>query len=339
MPQHSSELYFFFAIFLAVIGLTFFIFLPFVSVLAVSAVFAVLFHPLYHQVKTRVVSRESIAAALVVLIVILGVLAPLFVIGYMVFAEARDVVVALSNDQGRITETLDAMTYRVAQYLPGFEIDLREHVRTALVFFTQSLGPIFAKTASILFSLFLGLIAFFYFLKDGPRFRDFMIAYSPLRDTFDHQILEKLKLTINSVIKGSLFIALLQGVLSGIGLAIFGVPNPILWGSLAALGALIPSVGTALILVPAIIYLFVIGSVGPAVGLLIWSVLAVGLIDNFLGPHFIGRGVRIHPFFVLLSVLGGVAFFGPSGFILGPLALSLLVVLGEMYVLMSRQHV
>ena len=82
--------------------------------------------------------------------------------------------------------------------------------------------------------------------------------------------------------------------------------------------------------------MFIFASTGQAAGLLIWGMVAVGLIDNFLGPRLIGRGIEIHPLLILISVLGGVSLFGPMGFILGPLVLSLFFALLEIYGLMSR---
>ena len=126
----------------------------------------------------------------------------------------------------------------------------------------------------------------------------------------DETIFNKLAVAINSVIRGNLAVALIQGILTAVGFALFGVPNPTLWGSVAAIAALVPSVGTALVLLPAILFLYW-GEALSALGLLLWGATAVGLIDNFLGPKLAGRGMRLHPFLILLSILGGIAFFGP----------------------------
>ena len=138
-------------------------------------------------------------------------------------------------------------------------------------------------------------------------------------------------MAINSIIRGTLIIAVIQGVMTGIGFAIFGVPSPTLWGSIAAIGALVPGVGTAIVFTPAILFLFFAGNTVPAIGLLVWGIVAVGLIDNFLGPVLVGRGIRIHPLFILFAVIGGIGFFGPMGFLLGPLVVSLLYGLFEIY--------
>ena len=79
------------------------------------------------------------------------------------------------------------------------------------------------------------------------------------------------------------------------------------------------------------------GSTGPAIGLTIWALTAVGLIDNMLGPKLIESGIRIHPLLILLSALGGIAFFGPIGFLLGPLTLSLLFSLFETYFSLAKK--
>jgi predicted PurR-regulated permease PerM len=113
---------------------------------------------------------------------------------------------------------------------------------------------------------------------------------------------------------------------------IFGVPNPVLWGVLGAIAALIPGIGTALVLLPAAAYLlFAVGDAAGALGLFVWWVSAVLLIDNMLGPHLVGRGAQLHPLVVLLSVLGGVAFFGPAGIFFGPLCISFLFAVLSVY--------
>jgi predicted PurR-regulated permease PerM len=105
----------------------------------------------------------------------------------------------------------------------------------------------------------------------------------------------------------------------------------------AAIAALVPGVGTALVIFPAVIYVFWAGDLFRAVGLAVWGMLAVGLIDNFLGPKLIGNGIKMHSLLVLFSVLGGISFFGPVGLLLGPLALSLFFVLLDIYFLMIKK--
>jgi len=117
----------------------------------------------------------------------------------------------------------------------------------------------------------------------------------------------------------------------GIGLAIFNVPDWALWGLVAGIAAIVPPLGTAVVSVPAIIFLFLTGNTGPAIGLLFWSVLIVGMGDNVLNPYIVGHKINIPPFLILFSVLGGIALLGPVGILIGPLTVGLLYTLTEIY--------
>ena len=175
------------------------------------------------------------------------------------------------------------------------------------------------------------IIALFYFVKDGRSFLSEIVKLSPLKDSEDVMIVRKLDRVTHSLIRGTLVIAVLQGLLVGLGFLVFGVPNPVLWGSLAAIGALIPTVGTGIVTAPAIVFLAFSGHLAEAVGLFAWAMLVVGLVDNIIGPKLIGSAAKIHPLFVLLSVLGGISLFGIAGFLLGPLIFGFLMALAEIY--------
>lgn len=331
MDIHKIQIYFFFLLFAVIFGLTFAIFLPYLGILAAAAAFSVVFYPVYRRVH-GVVGYEGLASFLTVLIALCIILVPLGIFGMLAFEEAQDLYFRIAyqggGDIGSLTVFIEN---RVREILPNANLDLHAYTQQILQRVVQNLGGVFAGLAQTFIAVFLGLIGFYYFLKDGHRLVQAVVNLSPLPDKYDDEIAHKLSTAVNSVLKGTLIIAVIQGILSGIGLALFGVPNPALWGSFAAIAALIPGVGTALVLGPCIAYLFIISSNSSALGLLIWGVVAVGLIDNFLGPKLMGRGVSIHSFIILLAVLGGLGFFGPIGFILGPLVVSLLFALGQIY--------
>jgi predicted PurR-regulated permease PerM len=125
--------------------------------------------------------------------------------------------------------------------------------------------------------------------------------------------------------------AIIQGVVAMIGFTIFGVPQPLLWGLFTVMAALVPNVGTSLSLIPAVIYLLVTGHIGAGIGLAVWGMLAVGLIDNLLSPRLIGSRIQLHPLLVLLSVIGGLQFFGFLGFLIGPILLAVFVAMVDIY--------
>ena len=149
--------------------------------------------------------------------------------------------------------------------------------------------------------MFIAIIGSFYLFRDGERFTKIVVAISPLPEAQDELILRRLGVAVRSVATGSLLVAIIQGTLTGFGLWLFGFDRAVLWGTIAAVGALVPGVGTSIVFIPSVIYLIVTGVYGSAVGLAIWGMLAVGLIDNLLGPYLMSRGNPLHPFVTLLS--------------------------------------
>jgi len=168
-------------------------------------------------------------------------------------------------------------------------------------------------------------------LRDGAQFKRTLIELSPLPDIYDEQIILRLERTVNAVVRGTFMISLIQAVLVGIGFWIFNVPNPVLWATVASVAAFLPAIGMGLVIIPAIIYLILIGSIPAAIGLAVWGSIIVGLVDNMLLPHLMSKGFTVHQVFILFSILGGVVFFGPVGVLLGPLVIALLFALIEIY--------
>jgi predicted PurR-regulated permease PerM len=195
----------------------------------------------------------------------------------------------------------------------------------------DNLGRIFSSTASLALGLFISLVALFYLLRDGKRFKKTIMEASPLADKYDEQIMDKIERAVNSVIRGSLFTSLIKGVLATIGFMIFGIDHALLWGTLTAIVSLLPGIGAGITIIPAVVYLLVVDKIGAAIGLGVWGVIVIGLVDNILMPIIVGQGFRVHPLFVMLSVIGGIMFFGPVGLFLGPLVIALFSALLEIY--------
>jgi len=323
---------FFFAMLSGILVLAFMVFQPYLVVLAVSAMTAFVLHPLHTYVLGQLRGRAGVAAMIVVVIFVVVLMIPLALMGTQILRETGELYQEIRLNRDVYLHTIeDAVLAPIRIWFPTLDLSFNSGVERVLVWVTQNLGTVFSGTANVLLDLVLGTIALFYFLRDGKRFAESFMRLSPLQDRHDRIIIERLKVAVNSVIKGQLFVAMLQGGLTGFGFWIFGVPNPALWGSVAAICALVPGVGTSLVLLPGIIMLFVTGQTWPATGLAIWGGLAVGLIDNLLGPYLVGRGAKIHPIWVLFGVLGGISLFGPMGFLLGPMLVSLLFALFDIY--------
>ena len=330
MQTKVMERYFFFGLLLATILFTFMIFRPFWIVFVLGISFSIILHPIYAWlVKHKL--PDWCAALLTILFFIIVLCGPMLGIGTIVFNQSQDLYrsVVITNSAGTF---LASVGDHINTILPvGFNFDINAKVAEFISLILSNTAQIFSATFSTLFSFFLVLLIIFHFLKDGTRWKKALILLSPLAENKDEQIMSRLGMAVNGVMKGYILIALLQGLLMGIGLSIFGVPHPALWGVLAFVTALIPMVSTFPISIPSIIFLFITGNTGHAIGLLIWTILMVAIIDNFLSPMFISKKINIPSLLILFSVLGGITLFGPVGILIGPLTVSLLYALISIY--------
>jgi predicted PurR-regulated permease PerM len=180
-------------------------------------------------------------------------------------------------------------------------------------------------------NLAITLFSLFFFFRSGDAYYRAVMDLLPFSPEHKQSITQKLRDTFSAVINGVFLIALLQGLLTGIGFAFFRVPLPVLWGFVAALLALLPVGGAALVWVPGAVYLFVAGATLQGVLLTVWGLVVVNLADNVLKPLLIGRKANIPMFILFLSLLGGLQVYGVLGLLFGPLVATLLIAFIQIY--------
>jgi len=323
----------FFFLLLSIVSLfSYFVFRPFLLVIFLSAIFSVLLQPFYQKTLSLFRGNKTVSAACVILVAAVFVATPLYFLGSQIISEARNLYSNVQENGGSFMQTVAVMIETPARrFIPDFTLDLRPYLANFAGSLLANLGPIVSGTAFVFFEVLLTVVTLYYFLKNGEDFVSALMKFSPLDDRYDHEILHSMKKTINSVLRGALSIAVIQGILVGTGLWFFHVPNAALWGLVAAMCALIPGMGTALVTVPSIAYLVLIHDMPGALGLFLWSAILVGTIDNFLAPYLYTKGLKVHPLFVFFSVIGGIMYFGPMGFLFGPIILSTLLSLLHIY--------
>ncbi|EKD92933.1 MAG: hypothetical protein ACD_28C00299G0002 [uncultured bacterium] len=343
MKHQKSEIYFLLTILLGVFGITFFVFKPFLYSLILAIIFATVFAPVQYKVLQLTHQKRGLSAFLCTLAVLAVVIVPLSFIAAQIVKEASSLYTFLTSEEGSsiLSRGLENAWNSLKTFIPipsDFTFDINQYAKQGLTWIVGHLGSLASNIASATASLLIFLMALYYAFKDGETFKKSLVSLSPLQDIHDIQIFNKLTLAINAVIKGNLTVALVQGAVTTVGLLIFGVPSAILWGSITAVTALIPGLGTSLVVIPSVLFLFFTGETISAIGLLIWGLTAVGLVDNVLGPKLVEKGMQVHPFLILLSILGGLGLFGALGFILGPILLSLLFALLEIYVTLRKEQ-
>ncbi len=329
MQDHSIRRYVYAGLFTIAVVFTVLILWPFAKVIILAIALSAVLFPVYHYIS-RKVKVHWLASLITILLFIIVLCIPVFTVGTLVFNQAQSIS-GWVTDHGGLDNITRVLGRSISGLVPGGVLNLQAGIEQVTSKLALGIGNAFTTTLSTLFSFLLVLLALFYFLKDGARWRETMVKFSPLSDESTNHILERLNGAVNGIMKGYLLIALVQGTLMGIGLWIFGVPNAALFGVLAGIASLVPTIGTALVAVPAFLFLVLTGRTGAAIGFGVWAAVLVGSIDNVLNPYVVGRKIDIHPLLVLLSVLGGIALVGPLGILIGPLIISFMYALASVY--------
>ncbi|MBI5793768.1 AI-2E family transporter [Candidatus Uhrbacteria bacterium] len=339
MPTPAShmtiEKWFFLLVMGAVMYLFWKIIQPFALVLLLGAVVAIILSPIETRLR-KLIKNSKLSAGIMTFGVLLLVFIPLLILLILMARQASDLIQLSIEDHSWIDQ-LKPSTSPVFALLPSqvqeqlLTIDLTAVGSSVASWAFQNIGGLFSSSTKFILNAFLFFLCLYYLLVDRDRVYKEILLLSPLENKIDASILKRVVGTVRSVVFGVLLVAIIQGVFAGIGMTIFHVPGALIWGGLTILAALVPLVGTAVVLVPAILFLFFTGSTGAAFGLLLWSLIFVSMADNIIGPYLIGNSTHMHAFLVLLSVLGGLSAFGAVGGIAGPTILAALLALIELY--------
>jgi predicted PurR-regulated permease PerM len=313
---------------------------PFATVILWAAVLALMFMPLHRKLLART-HRPNLAAAITVVIALLGVLLPLAVLSIAVANEVgtmmdegparwnawlespgnRDRLTRLQADlagrfpfAGRLDETsLKATLAPLGEKLLAFSVGFAGGLLRGVVRFVV-----------ILFSLF-------FLLRDGDRFEAGLRHLLPLSRSQSDRLLARTAEIVEASVLGVVVVASIQGAIGGVTFAFLGLPSPILWGVVMAFFAMIPMLGAGVIWLPASIVLLVTGAAGKAIALAAVGTLLISTIDNFLRPRLVGGRTGLHELVIFFAVLGGLKLFGLVGLLVGPAVLAVAWSLLELF--------
>ena len=320
-----------FVVLVAVVTLAFAIVVaPVAAAVFWAIVLAIMFAPLYQRLAARLRTHPNVAAVLTVVIVLTIVIVPAVVVGALVVQEASGLGERVKSGElapGRIIE-------RVLAVLPAWAMDILKWLGYADAASVQqqfSAGVLSAanvvgtravdvgkNAAEFVVGTFIMVYVLFYLLRDGRELYARIRHSVPLRQDIQQELFPKFSGAVRAVIKGSLTVAVVQGLLGGFVFWMMDFDAPALWGAVMGFFALIPVLGTAIVWAPAAIYLLVTGDTTQGLILVALGVLVISMIDNVLGPFLVGKDTRMPDWLVLVSVLGGLSVFGMTGFVAGP---------------------
>jgi predicted PurR-regulated permease PerM len=306
-----------------------------------AAVLATVFFPLQRRYVARLGGRRSLAALATMLTILGLIVVPLFLVGVAVSREAvylHDQITSGAIDLQAPLRFLRRMTPLASDYLAGFGVDvdgLVQRLSTSAIAVSQFIASralgIGQDVLRITALFFLMLYILFFLLRDGSQLVATLIRVLPLGDGRKRQLLAKFADVSLATIKGTLVVGVVQGAIGAILFWTLGIPAPVFWGSLMAVFSVLPAVGPGLIWLPAAVILLGMGQIVKGIILIAAGVLVIGLVDNVLRPVLVGRDTQMPDYLVLLATLGGLAIFGVSGFVIGPVIAAFFLVVWDMF--------
>jgi predicted PurR-regulated permease PerM len=312
----------------------------FVLALLMAAIFTGLTYPLYKRLLKRLGGRKTAAAMGSLVLVLVVVITPLIFFLGIVGSQAMGISQSASpwisehlrepTELGKLIERIPFLD-KIEPYKAPIMEKLGELASVVSSFLVNSISAATRGTVGFFFDLFIMLYAIFFFMTHGRELLDQIMQYVPLPQQDKTLMLDKFVSVSKATLKGTLIVGIVQGGLAGLAFAVVGIEGAAFWGTIMVVLSIIPGIGTALVWVPAVIYLFAVGRIVPAVGLLLWCALVVGTVDNFLRPILVGKDTQMPDILVLLSTLGGLFMFGAVGFVIGPIIAALFVAVWRIY--------
>jgi len=327
-----------FLLLLALVTVAFFwIISPFFGAVFWAMVLALMFMPVHRRLCARLRGRDTLAALGTLLFCMVIVVVPMiFVVGAMVDE-------ATSFTQRLRTGEFNPRTYfeQIQNALPGWSRDLLgrfglfnaqdvvDKLTAAVVQGGQALTTralaIGQNTLMLLVNLGIMLYLLFFFLRDGRDLAQTIRRAVPMQRQHTDFLLSKFATVVRATVKGTVVVALVQGMLGGVAFAFLGIHGAVLWGVVMSVLSLLPAIGAALVWAPVAIYLIATGSMIEGLGLAAWGVGVMGMVDNLLRPILVGKETKLPDYLVLLSTIGGLSIFGLNGFLIGPAIAALFV--------------
>ena len=341
--------YLFITILVIVALLSFLIIKPLLIIFLWSLILTYMFYPTYSFINRRL-QRPSLSSFLTVLIMILVVTIPfVFIIKgistevFSLYGYAKTNLASGDISLTKFTNNCRSDDSRLCSWFLTIDNSVRTLLPQELMreatgkFLAAALNTtidVLLRLPAMLFNIAISFFITFFLIRDWEKLRKSMYEFVPLKAADMEKILHRINSTTHSIIFATIMVAIIQGLLGMLGFWIAGLPNPILFGVIMGFFALLPLVGSAIVWVPAALFLIGKGVlfeqnmfIYQGLGLFLYGALIISTIDNFLRPKLAGDAAQIHPVVVIVGVIGGTTLMGFIGIFVGPVILSLLITL------------
>ncbi len=307
---------------------------PLLMPIVLGGLGAIVLTPLHERVHRRLGRMRVLAPGIVTGVAVLGFLLPMTWVAWSSLKALEHFVgTTLGTSFGATREHLIGMLADVFGTGSGeesFAAALDDALRRFASSVTVWLGGLARGLPEGITNLFLFVLALYFGLRDGRRLVDWAHHVSPVSRRRTVQLFGAVRTSVHGTLLGMLVVAGVQGGLSLLALVACRVENALLWGFIAAILSVLPIVGTTPVTIGSAMWLYLQGRPLAAIGM-VAAALVIGVSDNVVRPWVQSTHDDMHPLLALLAIFGGLAVFGPSGLIIGPVVASMAVWAVETY--------
>ena len=341
-------------VFLALLGLITIAFItilvPYGGAVFWGVVLAIIFAPVYRWLLQRTRNKPNLAALLTLLLILVMVILPLTLVAVSIVNQAAAVVEMMQSGQISVSmffaKVMAVLPDWMINLLDRFHLTSLSNLQDKLTEGAAQMSQEVAKrainvslyTMDFLTSLCIAMYLLYFLLRDGDKLAKRIREAVPLSRKYKQRLFQNFTTVIRATVKGNILVAIAQGALGGLAFWYLDVSAPVLWGVLMAFLSLLPAIGAALVWAPVAIYFLATGSVWEGVGLTVYGVVVIGLVDNILRPLLVGKDTKMPDYVVLLSTVGGMALFGLNGFVIGPVIAALFIATWDLFATAPEFH-
>ena len=310
--------------------LTILIVWPILTAIITGLILVYVFHPVHEKVLS-VVKEKNTSAILVIILTILIIFLPIWFFLPLLLKQFFDLYLYAQNLDFFVLIRSVLPSLAETEFSRSLAASLNTFISSLVTQTLSSASQMFLNLPSFILKVVVVFFVLFFGLRDAEVFKNYVKSLSPFSKTAEKNLEDKFKAITSSVIRGYIIVGILQGVLTGLGLFIFQVPQALVLTIVAILTSIIPVLGAWVVWVPAAIYLLASGHIVLAIGLALYGGLIISWVDNILRPYIVAKKTKISSAIILVGMIGGLLVFGVLGLIIGPLIFAYLLLFLDAY--------
>ena len=314
---------------LLLVVIAFLLLKPILLAIIAGLILAYIFNPVYKRVN-KIVKNKTLSVSIVCLLVILIIFVPLWFIIPIIIKQVFNMFTLAQNldIHNFITTVLPSAS---PEFIAQISASVNSAISQASSAILNSLVTFLLDLPNLLLQFTVIAFVFFFALRDSENLKDFVIGLSPLKKEQEKAVIQQFENITYSIIYGAVIVGIIQGLVAGVGLFIFGIPNALILTLLSILFSIVPITGAFLVFAPPTIYLFSSGHPTAGILFLLYNILVVSWIDNVLRAEILAKKTDLSPAIAVIGMIGGILIFGLLGLILGPLILAYIVIILKAY--------